>query len=137
MLKHLEHSSLTSRKLKNHFLTCFTRQTFASNNFKSFPLLSQETVSTSSFKNLLEFEKCYFRKLKTLAFDLKVASQLFFKILPMTNFCFDQLSKHCLDFPENCHTKFAKMCKSCVETFVFHLKVASKPISKLFYQVKF
>ena len=149
-----EHSVLASRQSQNHFLMLPINRK-----------LSQKTVSTSPLRNLQKGEKCHFQTIRTFVFDLDVASKPFskllrtaqfkfkpssrffkpfFKILPTTNFKFKPFSRLCLAFPNNgfnfVNQKFAKKKKSHLQTFitfVFDLKVASKPFLKMFFITNF
>ena len=81
---------LSSRKLRNHFLRRFLWPNFDLNNFKCFALLFQKMVSTSSLKNCKKRENFTFQMLTPFVLYRKVASKLFSKKLPMTNFSVSQ-----------------------------------------------
>ena len=51
--------------------------------FESFTSPSQKTISTLSLQNLQKIEIWHLQTLRTFAFDLKIASKTFSKMLPM------------------------------------------------------
>ena len=88
-------------------------------------------------------EKCPFQMLRTFIFKLNVASKPFLKKITMTNSEFRWSWKHCITddlyhFLRNWFQlvteKFEKKIWKCplqtLRTFIFKLKVASKPFSK-------
>ena len=68
-----------------HSLALKPFYTFDLNNFKLFDLIFKKAASTSALKNLQKSEN--FRS-QIAIFDFEVASKLFSKIFPMTNFEF-------------------------------------------------
>ena len=115
LLKHLQHSFLSTRYFQNPFLRCFLRPNFDLNSFERFASLSQKTVSTSPLKNFQITEKYPFETLTTFVFELSVISKPFYVKLPMTKFWFRKSLMLCLTFPENGYNfltqKFSKNWK--------------------------
>ena len=98
----------------------------------------------SSLKNLQKYEKHHFQKLRTFVLNFKVASKPFSKMLPMTNLGFKWFWRLLLTSLENDFNfltqKLAKNWKMPFQrfgTFVFDLKVASRPFSKNISNTKF
>ena len=70
-------------------------------SFHSIASHPQESILTSSFKNLQESEKAHFQTLRGFVFELKVTSRPFSKISSISNFRLEQFSKLFPPFPEN------------------------------------
>ena len=105
--------------------------------FESNVLLCQRTVSRLSPKKSQKNWKMPISRFRTFVFQINVASKPFSKKLATIKFSLKQFSTLSLTFPENGFNfvtqKFAKNWKvsfSKFRTFVFELKVASKPFSK-------
>ena len=105
-----------------------------------------QAVSTSWLKKVQKSENCLFQRFSsTYAFDLKVVSKPFSKMLSMSNLGFTQSCMLSLASPKNIFTTCSlknvqKKLKShfqTLRTFVFDFKVASKPISKVLPLAKF
>ena len=95
-------------------------------------------------QRLQKTENFPFQMLGTFVFDLKIASKLFSKKLPMTNLEFYSPWKLSLAFPEMVSIsslknlrKTEKCLFQTLRTFVFEFKVASKPFSKKLPMTKF
>ena len=91
-------------------------------------------------------ENCLFQRFSsTYAFDLKVVSKPFSKMLSMSNLGFTQSCMLSLASPKNIFNLFTEKCAKKklkshfqkLRTFVFDFKVASKPISKVLPLAKF
>ena len=82
---------------------------FYLNSFERIASLSQKMVSTSSLKNLQKTEKCTFQKLRTIAFEVKVASKPFSKKFTMAKIWFKKYSTLSLTFPEIVSTSSLKI----------------------------
>ena len=99
LFKHSQKLFLSSRSLQNHFLRSFLQPNFDLITLERFLSLYRKIVSTSSLKNLQKTKKCSFQMLRTLAFELKVASKQISKKLLWPNFdlnsfqCFASLSQ--------------------------------------------
>ena len=83
-----EHSFLSSRLLKKHFLRRFLWSNFDLNKLQHFASFSQKRVSTSSLKYLQKTCKSFFHTLRIFVFELKVSPKPFSKKVPMTKFWF-------------------------------------------------
>ena len=89
-------------------------------------------------------EKFLFQTLRTFVFELKVGSKPFSKKIPMTKFDLNR-SERFVSLFQNMVTasslknlqKTEKYLFHTLRTFVFQLKVASKPFSKKLYMTKF
>ena len=102
-----------------------------------FASLSQKMVSTLSIKNLQKTKRYHFQTPILLAFELEQASKPFCKKVPMTRFWCKLFLMFCLTLLKNGFNfviqKLQKTKNSPFQmfrTFVFDLKVASKPFSK-------
>ena len=84
LFKRSDHSFFSSRYLKKHLLRSFSLPNFNLKCFEPFASLSQKIVSTLPLKNLQKIEKCSIETLTTFIFELNVASEPFFKKIPMT-----------------------------------------------------
>ena len=100
--------------------------------------------STSSLKNCKKTENFPFQMAKTFVFDLNVASKPFSTKLPITDFWLNCSWKLWLAFPESISISSPKnlqKTKKCpfqtLRTFLFELKVPSKPFSKKLLMTKF
>ena len=129
-----EQSFFTFRQLQNHFLKSFERPTldlmFGSIFciFEGFDFLFRKMVSWYNF-----------------VFDLKVASDLLSKIVPIPNLCFNQFSILSIRFPRKPfqfrHSKICKEAKISFMinpiTFATYLKLTLKRFPKMHPMIKF
>ena len=125
-------------------------------SFQCFFPLSQKMVSTLPLKNWQINEKCNLQTLRTFIYDLKIALKQFSKNLPIIKFWYKKFLVLFLAFPENVSNfvtqksqkkkkkkkkmKERKISFSKVHNirfWVFEVKVASKPFSKLLPMTKF
>ena len=102
---------------------------------QGFASLPKKAVSAPSLENLQKAKKCHSPTLRTVVFDLKLASKPFSKMLPVTNFGFKQgfatLPKKTVSTPSHENLQKTEKCHSqTLRTLVFDFKVASKRFSK-------
>ena len=109
-----------------------------------FASFSQKIVSTSSIKNLQENKKCYFQMPTVLVLELKAVQNRFLRSFLWSNddlnslWCFASLSQKMVSTsPPNNLQKTEKFSLQTFRTFVFELKVLSKPFSKKLPMTKF
>ena len=118
LFKHSEHLFLSSRYLQNIFLRSSLWPTFDLKFFERFASLSQKMFSPSPLKNLLKCEKCSFRMLRTVVYELKVTSSYFANKVGMTKCWIKKVLSALPDFTRKSfqlhHSKTSKNLKNAL-----------------------
>ena len=128
---------LRSQYFQNHFLRNVLSLNFDLNSFEHFASLFQKMASILPIKNFQKTKYCYFQTPTIIVLEFKEAPKAFSKKVPLTKFWFKQFFMFSLTFPENAFNFVTQKLQKTenfpfqmAKTFVFDLKVASKPFSK-------